>query len=137
MLKNSVGCIILFFAIATSAQVSLKDLKKKSKSVAVEIELESVLGIDVYEVEIRQPGMPKPLNFQQKESIFSVTLEVGTYSMRTRMKTKSETGPWSVWVPLVAPPDEVILSSVDYHYYVTKKERFAPIQMEWNIANGA
>lgn len=137
MLKNSLLFFLLIFSFFSEAQVSLKDLKKKSKSVAVEIELESVLGIDLYEIEIRQPGLTKPLNYQQKDSIFSVTLEVGTYSMRTRMKTKSETGPWSAWVPLVAPPDEVTLNPIDYHYYVTKKDRFAPIIMGWNLANGA
>lgn len=136
MLKNSFIFIILV-SLNTFSQTSLQDLKKKSKSVAVEIELESVLGIESYEIEIRQPGIKKPLTFSQKESIFSVTLDVGHYSMRTRMKTKSETGPWSEWTPLVAPPDTVVLNSVDYRYYVTIKDRFAPVNLSWNFANGA
>ncbi len=137
MLKNSILVLVLIFSNLTWSQPSLQDLKKKSKSVAVEIELESVLGIDTYEIEIRQPGVPKALNFQQKESVFSVTLDVGKYSMRTRMKTKAETGPWSNWVSLVAPPDEVVLNAIDYRYFVTKKDRFAPINMGWNFATGA
>lgn len=137
MLKNSILVLVLIFSKLTWSEPSLQDLKKKSKSVAVEIELESVLGIDTYEIEIRQLGVPKPLNFQQKESVFSVTLDVGKYSMRTRMKTKAETGPWSDWVSLVAPPDEVVLNAIDYRYFVTKKDRFALINMGWNFATGA
>ena len=115
----------------------IRDLKQKSKIVSVEIELESVPGIETYEIEVRQPGVKKPINFQQKDSVFVLNLDVGNYSMRTRMKTKVEVGPWTDWVSVVAPPEEVVLNPTSFKYYANKKEKFVPIVLNWGFANGA
>lgn len=138
MLKSKIFiftfCALMFVLVQAS---DIRDLKKKSKTVSVEIELESVPGIEIYEVEVRQPGVKKPLNYQQKDSVFVLSLDVGNYSMRTRMKKKTEIGPWTEWVSLVAPPEEVVLNPTTYKYYANKKEKFIPIVLNWNFANGA
>jgi hypothetical protein len=138
MIKNKILIFVLgVLIVVRTTAVDIRDQKQKSKIVSVEIELESVPGIEIYEIEVRQPGAKKPLNFQQKDAVFVLSLDVGNYSMRTRMKTKSEIGPWTKWLSLVAPPEEVVLNPTTYKYFANKKERFIPVVLNWNFANGA
>lgn len=111
--------------------------QQESKSVVVELELERVEGILNYEVQIQDDKTKKSLDLKQSDPVFSIPLNVGKYKMRSRMKSKTETSPWSSWVSLEAQPDPVRLWEMPYQYFVSKKEPAALIKINWNLANGA
>lgn len=111
--------------------------QQASKGVVVDVELERVDGVKTYEIQIQEGKTKKSFSLNQSEPLFSIPLRVGKYTMRSRMKTSQETSPWSDWIPLEAPPDQVKLLEIPDKYYISKKEKNAPILIDWGLANGA
>ncbi|MEK6628723.1 MAG: hypothetical protein AABY53_08855 [Bdellovibrionota bacterium] len=139
--KRFLAIILFSFLQLVSASIVAKPIKKSTKAVNVEIELEEIPNVQTYEIEVKKTSDKKESlqNFYQKDSFFKIKLNVGNYLLRTRMITKlSETGPWSEWTELLARPEEVNLIDLpSYDISMTKKQQAIDIVLKWQNANGA
>lgn len=137
MLSSLKTMVIVSFLIAQFF-LNVSHAAKSSKSVAVEVELEEVLNADKYELEVRRKSSNKIMPYQQQRPIFKMTLEVGHYQMRTRALSQDNIGPWSDWIELLAPPEEVNnKKEVSYGLSVDKKREQATLKLDWEASRGA
>lgn len=112
-----------------------------TKSVSVSVELEEMPNVKAYEIEVKKntSKADKQLNFSQKDSLFKIKLEVGSYLFRTRIvSVDSEVGPWSDWAELLAAPDEVATVDIPSpNLSMRKNQAAAELDLKWQKADGA
>lgn len=137
-MKNRLRVFIFIFFLSLLASAKSNS---STKSVSVSVELEEMPNVKTYEIEIKKntSKKQKQLNFSQKDSLFKIKLEVGSYQFRTRIVSiEDEAGPWSDWSELLAAPDEVAAVDIPSpNLSIRKNQATAELDLKWQKANGA
>lgn len=140
-MKNSAIVVFVFFMLMVVSFRIEADSRKSSSIVGVDIELEEMPKVMLYEIEVQSITTKKEKiqKFSQQNFLFHLKLNVGNYQMRTRIITdRAQMGPWSDWTELLARPEGVEqLVTTSYNRSLRKDRGLAEVDLSWQKANGA